>query len=381
MNNEMQKVILEIMTSGLNEEQKEALLGEIANGIIEQKEDKRAELIEKNRQQANEVRQRLEERQKEAYRNEIIKNSDEKVEEYIKELSEVKNNNNEYIYKDLEQEYKNREISKEEIYDLYERVFNKKQEIYQDVFKGLGEKKGFRKPKRPTAKNKEEDGSNPKVDPGQENVDGIEPGQENIDGIEPEEENVDVIEPEEEFDDEIEIESERDGSHLTKKEKFKKLLKKSAKIGAVIGGVGLVATAIYNSVMTGDVTSVHDVITNTADVIQNTAQTAVDNAPDFTDVTTVGDVTEVFSSNQDAILGEPVKTPLDPYFQNEILGYTTADNQMAEANNLGEIVDAYNNGQDVTSLYVGNEQGIDGFVNKVDGQPLEDVLSSGGRSR
>ena len=80
MNNEMQKVILEIMTSGLNEEQKEALLGEIANGIIEQKEDKRAELIEKNRQQANEVRQRLEERQKEAYRNEIIKNSDEKVE-------------------------------------------------------------------------------------------------------------------------------------------------------------------------------------------------------------------------------------------------------------------------------------------------------------
>ena len=139
MNNEIQKVILEIMTSGLNEEQKEALLGEIANGIIEQKEDKRAELIEKNRQQANEVRQRLEERQKEAYRNEIIKNSDEKVEEYIKELSEVKNNNNEYIYKDLEEEYKNGEISKEEIYDLYERVFNKKEGIYKDVFSSVEE--------------------------------------------------------------------------------------------------------------------------------------------------------------------------------------------------------------------------------------------------
>lgn len=54
---------------------------------------------------------------------------------------------------------------------------------------------------------------------------------------------------------------------------------------------------------------------------------------------------------------------------------------MTEANNLGEIVDTYNNEQDVTYLYVGNEQGIDGFVNKVDGQPLEDVLSSGGRSR
>ena len=139
MNNEMQKVILEIMSSGLNEEQKEALLGEIANGIIEKKEDKREELIEKNRQQANEVRERLEERQKEAYRNEIIKNSDAKVEEYIKELSEVKNNNNEYIYKDLEQEYKNGEISKAEIYDLYERFFNKKEEIYKDVFNGIEE--------------------------------------------------------------------------------------------------------------------------------------------------------------------------------------------------------------------------------------------------
>ncbi|MGN0992484.1 MAG: hypothetical protein ACI4PE_00885 [Bacilli bacterium] len=139
MNNEMQKVILEIMSSGLNEEQKEALLGEIANGIIEKKEDKREELIEKNRQQANETRQRLKEREKEAYRNEIIKNSDEKVEEYIKELSEVKNSNNEYIYKDLEQEYKNGKISKAEIYDLYERFFNKKQEIYKDVFDGIEE--------------------------------------------------------------------------------------------------------------------------------------------------------------------------------------------------------------------------------------------------
>ncbi|MGN0992482.1 MAG: hypothetical protein ACI4PE_00875 [Bacilli bacterium] len=369
MEQQTKDTILGILSTNLSKEQKEALLGEIANGIIEKKEDKREELIEKNRQQANEVRQSLKEREKEAYRNEIIKDSDEKVEEYIKELSEVKNSNNEYIYKDLEQEYKNGEISKTEIYDLYERVFNKKQEIYQEVFKGLEEKKGFRKPKSPTGKNKEEDNSDQKIESEQENVDEIEP------------ENVDEIEPEQEIDDEYEIVDERDGSHLTMKEKFKKILKKSAKIGAVIGGVGLIATAIYNSVMTGDVTSVHDVITNTADAIQNAAQTAVDTAPNLNDITTVGDVTEVFSSNQDAILGSPEKTPLDPYFQNEILGYTTADNQMTSASNLGEVMEAYSNGEDITSLYVGNEQGIDGFVNAVDGQSLEDVLSSGGRSR
>ena len=379
MEQQTKDTILGILSTNLSKEQKEALLGEIANGIIEKKEDKREELIEKNRQQANEVRQRLKEREKEAYRNEIIKNSDEKVEEYIKELSEVKNSNNEYIYKDLEQEYKNGEISKTEIYDLYERVFNKKQEIYQEVFKGLGEKKGFRKPKRPTGKNKEEDNSDQKTEPEQEKVDETEPKQEKIGEIDPE--NVDEIEPEQEIDDEYEIVDERDGSHLTMKEKFKKILKKSAKIGAVIGGVGLIAAAIYNSVMTGDVTSVHDVITNTADTIQNAAQTAVDTAPNLNDITTVGDVSEVFSSNQDAILGSPEKTPLDPYFQNEILGYTTADNQMTSASNLGEIMEAYSNGEDITSLYVGNEQGIDGFVNAVDGQPLEDVLSSGGRSR
>ena len=133
MNNEMQKVILEIMTSGLNEEQKEALLGEIANSIIEKKENKRAELIAKNNKEASEIRQRLEERQKEAYRNEIIKNSDSKVEEYIKELSEVKNSNNEYIYKDLEQEYKNGETTENfAVLKIFQRNDKKTVQIVKD---------------------------------------------------------------------------------------------------------------------------------------------------------------------------------------------------------------------------------------------------------
>ena len=92
MEQEAKDTILGILSTNLSKEQKEALLGEIANGIIEQKEDKRAELIEKNRQQANEVRERLKEREKEAYRNEIIKNSDEKVEESIKSIQSYKTN-------------------------------------------------------------------------------------------------------------------------------------------------------------------------------------------------------------------------------------------------------------------------------------------------
>ena len=139
MEQETKDTILGILSTNLSKEQKEALLGEIANSIIEKKENKRAELIAKNNKEASEIRQRLEERQKEAYRNEIIKNSDSKAEEYIKELSKVKNSNNEYIYEDLEQEYKNGEISKSEIYDLYERVFNKKEGIYKDVFSSVEE--------------------------------------------------------------------------------------------------------------------------------------------------------------------------------------------------------------------------------------------------
>ena len=75
-------------------------------------------------------------------------------------------------------------------------------------------------------------------------------------------------------------------------------------------------------------------------------------------------------------------TPNDKYFQNEILGYTTTNNQMTEANNMEEIIKAYNNGENISSLYVGNEEGIDGFVNEVNNQPLRDFLESkGGRAK
>ena len=141
----LQEAILKIINTNLTEEQKEALLKELANESIKKQqaensfEAKREQLIEKNRQKAQETRERLEQYQKEAYKKEIIANSDKEVQKYIEELSKIKNNRGESIYKDLEQEYKEGKITKQEIYDLYEKIFNKKQSVYEDIFKGIND--------------------------------------------------------------------------------------------------------------------------------------------------------------------------------------------------------------------------------------------------
>ena len=140
----MENAIVTIINSNLTEEQKEALLKELANESIKKQqaensfETKREQLIEKNRQKAQETRERLEQYQKEAYKKEIIANSDKEVQKYIEELSKIKNNRGESIYKDLEQEYKEGKITKQEIYDLYERFLHGNREVvYEDVFKNI----------------------------------------------------------------------------------------------------------------------------------------------------------------------------------------------------------------------------------------------------
>ena len=140
----MENAIVTIINSNLTEEQKEALLKELANESIKKQqaensfETKREQLIEKNRQKAQETRERLEQYQKEAYKKEIIASSDKEVQKYIEELSKIKNNRGESIYKDLEQEYKEGKITKQEIYDLYERFLHGNREVvYEDVFKNI----------------------------------------------------------------------------------------------------------------------------------------------------------------------------------------------------------------------------------------------------
>ena len=141
----MENAIMAIVNSNLTAEQKDALLRELANESIKKQQNensfeaKRAKLVEKERQKAKETRERLEKYQKEAYRKEIIDISDREAQKYIEELAKVKNNQGEYIYKNLEQEYKNGKITKQEIYDLYEKVFYDKTEIYENVFKNIEE--------------------------------------------------------------------------------------------------------------------------------------------------------------------------------------------------------------------------------------------------
>ena len=90
--------------------------------------------------------------------------------------------------------------------------------------------------------------------------------------------------------------------------------------------------------------------------------------------TDVGKVTNVFSSNMDAISNVNAKKPIAEYFQNEILGYCTKDNKMVPIKTLGDLVEAHKSGQDITSVYVGDENGIDGFVNEIDGKSLDEFF-------
>ena len=179
-----------------------------------------------------------------------------------------------------------------------------------------------------------------------------------------------------------EIVQEEDGSHLTNDSKFKKIWRKVLKIGAVVGAVGLVAGAIYMFTQ-GDA----EPLTNTAQTAADLASGAADAAQEAVnnsvlDSNFVGDVGTVFDSNAEAMQGINPETPIEPYFQSEALGYVTDDNQMVEVNNLGDIVDAYSDGVDINSIYVGNEQGIDGFVNEVHGKPLDQFLGEyGGKTR
>ena len=325
----LENTITTIINSNLSREQKEALLKELANESIKKQqaensfETKREQLIE-------------------AYKKEIIANSDKEVQKYIEELSKIKNNRGENIYKDLEKEYKDGKITKEEIYDLYEKVFYGKSEIYENVFKGI----------------------NQDIKETSKDVENKSKGNE--------------FQKDEIHEDGNEIVDVRDGTELTKKEKFKRLAKKTLKIGAVLGAIGLIGGAIYHFVNTGDSSQIEESLKTIADTVNNSA---VD-IPDYTNITDVGDVKEVFTSNDNAMQNINALTPNDNYFQNEILGYTTTNNQMTEANNMEEIIKAYNNGENISSLYVGNEEGIDGFVNEVNNQPLRDFLESkGGRAK
>ena len=104
----MNETIEQILKLNLTDEQKEALLGQLADEIIEKNqvekasfESKREELIEKERQKAEATRKRLVEYEEKSFKEENQRKRNEELEEKIKALSEITNSRGEKIYSDL----------------------------------------------------------------------------------------------------------------------------------------------------------------------------------------------------------------------------------------------------------------------------------------
>ena len=121
--------ILKILDSNLTNSQKEALLGSLADEIIEKKqvekdsfEAKREELIEKERQKAEETRKRLANYEERSLKEENQTKRNEELEDKIKALSEITNARGEKIYSDLS------DLSGYEIDNLYSLYIEKDKE-------------------------------------------------------------------------------------------------------------------------------------------------------------------------------------------------------------------------------------------------------------
>ena len=196
--------------------------------------------------------------------------------------------------------------------------------------------------------------------------------------------------PEEKLDDNIEeddeIVEEEEAPEITKESKFKKIAKKVLKIGAILGGAALVAGAVYQFIK-GDANQLTDIIQNVGNTVSDTANNIDSGAMDLLSQTDAGQVAQVFDSNIEAMQSINPETPITEYFQNNILGYATPENEMIPANSVKDLLEAYNNGIDISSVYVGNEQGIDGFANQINGQELQEFLQAnshlieGGKTR
>ena len=343
--------ITKVLASNLTDIQKEALLGEIANAIINEQqkdktfEEKSKELIAKERQKTEALKKRLAEYEERSLKKENHRKRDAELEDKIRALSEITNRQGEKVYSSLS------DLTGYEIERLYDMYFEKNKTIDDFDKENIEPKEKNQVTDDNVDKNSTKNGTKTN-------------NEDELEGV---------------FEDENEIIGERDGTEITKKEKFKKLAKKALKLGAVVGAIGLIGGAIYHFVNTGDSSQIEDSIKNVVDIVQHSASSV----PNYDEITSVGNVTEVFSSNQDAIQNINSAPPIGEYFQNKILGYTTSDDQMTNASNLGEIINAHNNGKDITSIYVGNENGIDGFVNNVNEQSLTDLLEAnkGGKSR
>ena len=182
----------------------------------------------------------------------------------------------------------------------------------------------------------------------------------------------------EEDSEDLEIIEEEDAPEIIEESKLKKILKKVAAGVGILGGAALIGAVIYNAVKQGDTETSQSMINTMSDLAGTVKDVGINSHIDpisqLTQQTNVGDVNEVFTNHINAMNGTNGLDPLEPWFQNDILGYTDTNGIMHDASTVQEIADAYKSGVDISAIQVGNESGIDGFVNTVNGQPLQEVL-------
>ena len=180
-----------------------------------------------------------------------------------------------------------------------------------------------------------------------------------------------------ENDEDQEIVNEEDGKEITKKEKFKNIAKKVAKVAAVVGGAALVAGAIYHF-MKGDSTPITQIMHGVSDTMSQVANNTDPSHLNLTS-TSVGDYANIFASNSDVMNGVNAMTP-NSWASDQIVGVVDANNVVTPAHTIGDIVNAQNQGIDVQSIAVGNgsftEGNVSGFV---DADIVNNVV--GGQSR
>ena len=196
------------------------------------------------------------------------------------------------------------------------------------------------------------------------------------------EEKTDETEKKDESD--LEPEPSKKVSKVTKaKEKIKNLLgKRSTKIILGVAGLAGLAGLIYQAAKEGDATTVStgiDQLSGTIDTLHTHlpgGAEAVSNAHDILSSTDGGHITQIFDSNDWASQGINPEAPHPDYFQNNVLGYVTPDNEKVPINQLQDIITASDNGVDISSVYYGDSNGIDGYGTQIQGMNLDDFINT-----
>ena len=325
----------------LSKKQKSVLLENIANELIKKKENvqedpmaKHDMVAEENRKHTEELKERIKGYEEKRRKEEKERLRNLSPEEKIAKLATLKNRGGEPLYteKDLNS------LTGFEIESLFDAVFNKDNKQNTEGLNTLDNNESGLE----TAKEQEENKP-------EEEKQNEENRSDNVD----------------EHDDEIV--SERESSPIFKSEKFKRIAKKALKIGAIAGGIGLIAGAIYNFTK-GDTETLSNIISKTSETIIDAS-----NSVNGLDSATI-DYDTIYSSANDAFLGTG-GMEANEWARNTIVQAANSEGNIQPAHTIQDVINLKNNGFEVQSVAVGDSYtsgNVSGFVD------ADSVINAGG---